>query len=164
MKLNKLSILDKCAKIATISTCILNANDNRDKSETLIQLTDDSLIETIYHYSVYDSPDVTKPLDVHSFEINFYRNGEFIDHISFGTYGDAYTSGSLCDKNKDLQFRMEWLKTAKPDIFLKAKVLTNWLRLTDEEITALEEKADELETIANNMYVDEMLENKKTSR
>ena len=155
MKLNKLSILDKCA---------LNANDNRDKSETQIQLTDDSLIETIYHYSVYDSPDVTKPLDVHSFEINFYRNGEFIDHISFGTYGDAYTSGSLCDKNKDLQFRMEWLKTAKPDIFLKAKVLTNWLRLTDEEITTLEEKADKLETIANNMYVDEMLENKKTSR
>ena len=102
MKLNKFSILDKCAKIATISTCILNANDNRDKSETQIQLTDDSLIETIYHYSVYDSPDVTKPLDVHSFEINFYRNGEFIDQMSFGTYGDAYTSGSLCDKNKNL--------------------------------------------------------------
>ena len=147
----KLNILNNCVKIATISTCILNENNNKDSSETQIKLTDDSLIETRYFYSVYDSPDVTKPLDVHSFEINFYRNGEFIDHTSFGTYGDAYTSGSLCDENKDLQFRLEWLKKVKPNIFEKVKFITNQIHLTDEEIIAIEQKANEIQNIANEM-------------
>ena len=31
----KLNFLDKCSKIATISTCILNANDNKNTSKPL---------------------------------------------------------------------------------------------------------------------------------
>ena len=34
----KLNFLDKCSKIATISTCVLNANDNKDVSETESEL------------------------------------------------------------------------------------------------------------------------------
>lgn len=147
----KLNFLDKCAKIATMSTCVLNANDNQDTSKTEIQLTDNFGIQASYYYSVYDSPDTTRPLDVHSFDVSFLRDGQFLDRASFGTYGDAYTSGSLCDENKDLQFRLEWLKTAKPDIFERVRFMTNRMNLTNEEITALEQKADELEAIVNEM-------------
>lgn len=147
----KLNFLDKCSKIATLSTCVLNANDNKDVSETEIQLTDNFGIQTRYSYSVYDSPDATRPLDVHSFDVKFFRDGQLLDRASFGTYGDAYTIGSLCDENKELQFRLEWLKTAKPDIFERVRFMTNRMNLTNEEITAIEQKSDELETIVNEM-------------
>lgn len=147
----KLNFLDKCAKIATISTCVLNANDNKDSSEVEIQLTDNFGIQARYFYSVYDIPDGTKPFDIHSFDVYFYRDGQMLDRASFATYSPAYASRSLCDKNKDLQFRLEYLRTAKPDIFERVRFMSNRMNLTNEEIVAIEQKADELENIVNEM-------------
>ena len=136
----KLNFLDKCSKIATISTCILNANDNKNTSKAEIQLTDNFAIQASYFYSVCNSPNVMGPLDVHSFDVSFFRDGQLLDRASFGTYGDAYTSRSLCDENKDLQFRLEWLKTVKPEFFERIRFMSNRMNLTNEEIAAIEKK------------------------
>ncbi|MBO5096279.1 MAG: hypothetical protein J6B98_05345 [Bacilli bacterium] len=145
----KLNFLDKCAKIATISTCILNANDNKNTSKAEIQLTDNFVIQARYSYSICDSQDVMGPFDVHSFDVSFFRDGQLLDRTSFGTYGEAYTTRSLCDENKDLQFKLEWLRTAKPDFFERVRFMSNRMTFTNEELVAIEQKADELENIVN---------------
>jgi len=147
----KLNFLDKCSTIATLSTCILNTNHSWDKSEVEIQLTDNFGIKASYYYSVYDSVDATRPLDVQLFEVNFFRNGQLLDCASFMTCGKAYGCGSLCDENKELNFKLEWLKTVKPDIIERVRFMTNRMNLSNEEITAIEQKANELENIVNEM-------------
>ena len=158
----KLNFLDKCAKIATLSTCVLNTNDNKPTSEAEFQLTDNFKVQTSYNFSYYDNiGDMTGPgqLEVHLFDINFFRDGQFLDRASFGTYADAPNGGPLCDENKELDIKLEWLKTAKPNIFERVRFMSNRMNLSLEEITAIERKSDELETI-----VDEMLQNKGRGR
>ena len=67
------------------------------------------------------------------------------------TCGKAYGCGSLCDENKELNFKLEWLKTVKPDIIERVRFMTNRMNLSNEEITAIEQKANELENIVNEM-------------
>lgn len=144
----KLNFLDKCVKIATLSTCINNANDDKTTSEAEFQLTNNFKIKTNYDFSYYNSPDVTNELEVHYFDIKFFRDNQFLDHTSFGTYDAAYSCGPLCDKNMKMDIKLEWLKSIKPSIFERVRFMSNKINLSNEEITAIEQLAEKLENFA----------------
>ena len=149
-----MNFLDKCAKIASLSTCVLNTNSDKNDSEVEIQLTENFKIQTSYNFSYFDNiGDMIGPgpLEVHSFSVKFFRDGNFLDNTSLGMLSDTPGYGSLCDSNLDLSVKLESLKNVKPDIFERFRFMVNKMNLSNEEFVAFEQKCSELETIVNGM-------------
>lgn len=145
--------------IAKISTCVTNSND-KDKSESIIKLTNDLSIKAIYYFTGVDyrliGPDAWPNETINSIKFDLIRGNEQIYAIEIDDALKTKASpDSLCSTNMPLDIKWEWLKKLKPKKVDELKFLK--VNLTREEESIINEKAKELKAIVE-ATVGEMLQ------
>ncbi len=143
----KAEFLNSCYKVASLSTCILNENDNPDweyGANSQVQITDNLTAITRYEPVISDYISASE-YEVHIFSIDFIRGNEFLHGFSYERKLNKALDGSLANPDLPLDKKLITLKSLQPGLRGKIQSLKTTSLLTKEEELALINKGNSLQ-------------------
>ena len=141
-----INFFNDCYNVIALSTCVLgNNNDNWMFGTTnQINLTDSLSATTKYESLCSDS---ISPYDyeIHYFSIDFFRNGQLIDELSFERKINESSLGSLANPELSIEDKLSAISNLKPSLRSNIKAMSKLASFSQEEINAVLSKSKELE-------------------
>lgn len=149
----KADFLQSCYKVASLSTCVLNAKDNPDwlyGATSQVEITNN--LKAITRYEPIMS-DYLSPFDYefHIFSIDFIRDGEFLHGFAYEKKINKELNGNLTNPDLPLDTKLATLKTLQPGLRGKIESLTTTSLLTKEEEQALIKKGISMQEEADKL-------------
>ncbi len=140
-----INFLNSCYNISALSTCVLEG-DNKEwpyGAKKQIPITD--RLSAVAKYSFLGSDYMSLyDYEVHTFSIDFFRDGKMLDGFSYEKQIKKERFGSLANPAIALDAKLATIRDLKPGLREKLSALATSSILTPEEVNAVIAKSHEI--------------------